>query len=270
VFELLIVSDYTNRMKQVGKMAVCLAAALMLQAAARADDAALSGNPYASIVARNVFGLNPPAPVDQTQIEAPVKIMPNGIMSIFGRLQVLFKATTPPKPGQPSKDEFYTLAEGQRQDDIEVTHIDEKSAIVTFNNHGVIQQLPLTKAPALTISVPPAAPPAAPTPFQNFRPNWRRSNNGGNQGFNNGGDVSSASSADSNLRTVPSRGGYSISPQPQNSVSGLSFDDQQAIIAANHAQAVSAGSPTAALFPPTKYDQAAGLPPPPVPGQSSQ
>ena len=46
--------------------------------------------------------------------------MPNGIMSIFGQLQVLFKVAIPAKAEQPAKDESYILSEGQRQDEIEV------------------------------------------------------------------------------------------------------------------------------------------------------
>jgi hypothetical protein len=101
----------------VGKIAVCLAIKLVLTTSTHAEDVASPQNPYAPIVVRNVFGLNPPP---------PPKITSNGIMSIFGQLQVLFKVADP-RPGLPVKDEFYTLSEGERQDDIEVTHIDEKT-----------------------------------------------------------------------------------------------------------------------------------------------
>src|SRR5208282_3999681 len=102
-------------MKCLGKIAVCLAGGLMLHISARADGAiAPNGNPYTPIVVRNVFGLNPPPtnnPVNPDDV--PLKITPNGIMSIFGQLQVLFKVA--PKPGQPpgTKDASYVLSEGQ-------------------------------------------------------------------------------------------------------------------------------------------------------------
>ena len=64
-------------------------------------------------------------------------------MSIFGQLQVLFKVAGTAKPGQPAKDDSYILSEGQRQDEIEVIHIDEKASLVTFNNHGTVQEIPL-------------------------------------------------------------------------------------------------------------------------------
>ena len=108
-------------------------------------------NPYKSIVARNMFGLVPiptNPPVDPASLVPPPKITPNGIMTIFGRLQVLFKVAGEAKPGVPAKDESYVLSEGDRQDDIEVQKIDEKAAIITFNNHGVIQELPLVAASA--------------------------------------------------------------------------------------------------------------------------
>src|SRR6267378_3533011 len=138
---------YTYIMNHTGKIAVGLAGALAFTASLRADDVVLPGNPYAPVVARNIFGLNPAPAVDPNAatVEPPVKITPNGIMSIFGQLQVLFKVAG--KPG--GKDAFYTLGEGQRQDDIEVTKINENKGIVTFNNHGIVQELPLTAAPAL-------------------------------------------------------------------------------------------------------------------------
>ena len=113
--------------------------------------AAPTDNPYAPIVTRNMFGLVPiptNPPVDPATLIPPPKITPNGIMTIFGRLQVLFKVAGDAKPGSPAKDESYVLCEGDRQDDIEVQKIDEKAATITFNNHGVIQELPLVAASA--------------------------------------------------------------------------------------------------------------------------
>jgi hypothetical protein len=124
--------------------------ALALVTAARADEAA-SDNPYGAIVSRNVFGLvpiptNPPA--DTTPPVPPLKITPNGIMDIFGSLQALFKVAEPAKAGQPAHDESYVLGEGESQDDIEVTKIDKVAGVVTFNNHGVVQELPLVAGTA--------------------------------------------------------------------------------------------------------------------------
>ena len=171
-------------MKRVGIIALCLASGLAVGVSLRAEDAALPGNPYAVVVARNIFGLNPPPVVDPnaTVVEPPVKIVPNGIMSIFGQLQVLFKVAA--KPG--GKDASYMLSEGQSQDDIEVVKINEKAAIVTFNNHGIPQELPLVvTAPTPTPSAPTGGNPAAPTIAPGIAPGAALVENAGNSPFMN-------------------------------------------------------------------------------------
>jgi hypothetical protein len=148
-------------MKRLGKIAVCLAGGLALNAGLRAagpaaaDNSAnnpLPDNPYAAIAIRNIFGLNPPVVVTNDPnalLEASLpKITPTGIMGVFGNWQVLLKVAPPAKPGPPAKDEYYILSEGQRQDDIEVIKIDEKRSLVTFDNHGFTQELPLANPSA--------------------------------------------------------------------------------------------------------------------------
>jgi hypothetical protein len=132
-------------MKCAGKILICLTGGLVFNTSLRADDVVLPGNPYAPVVVRNIFGLNPPPVFDPNASTAqpPVKITPNGIMSIFGELQVLFKVG-----GKPPGQDAYTLSEGEQQDDIEVVKIDEKAGVVTFNNHGIVQALPLVAATA--------------------------------------------------------------------------------------------------------------------------
>ena len=180
-------------MNRSGKITICLLGGLVLTAGVRAQDAALSGDPYAVVVARNIFGLNPPPPPNANPQDAnpPPKITPNGIMTILGDLQVLFKVAGAPKPGgPPPADESYILSEGQRQDEIEVVKIDEKNSIVTFNNHGETQTLPLlTTLPSST----PAAAPAGPGGGRPGGPGGRYSpgfvNPGGGPGSRNrGGD----------------------------------------------------------------------------------
>ena len=146
VFTRLPVRDIIGNMNHSGKFTACLLGGLALIAGVRAEDVLSPGDPYAIVVARNIFGLNPPPPLNANSqnTDPPPKITPNGIMTIFGELQVLFKVAGAPKPGgPPPTDESYILSEGQRQDDIEVVKIDEKNSIVTFNNHGETQQLPL-------------------------------------------------------------------------------------------------------------------------------
>src|ERR1700744_131841 len=102
-------------------------------------DSLVSGNPYTPIIDRNIFNLvpmptNDPA-ANAKPPEPPAKITPNGIMTIFGQLQVIFKVATPTKPGAPAQDHSYVMSVGERQDDIEVSKIDESSRTITFNNH---------------------------------------------------------------------------------------------------------------------------------------
>jgi len=112
-----------------------------------ASDVAFSESPYAQIGARGVFGLSQSAlPATPTiQSEPLPKITPNGIISIFGNAQTLFKIADN-QPGRPALEKSYILAEGQFEGDVEVIKIDAKNAVVTFNNHGTIQIIPLAVA----------------------------------------------------------------------------------------------------------------------------
>jgi len=269
-------------MTRLGKIAVCLAGGLVLCTGARAQNVALAGNPYQPIVVRNVFGLNPipistNPPVDTTL----PKITPNGIMSIFGQLQVLFKVA--PKPGEKdAKEQSYVLSEGQQQDDIEVVHIDEKESLVTFNNHGTVQELPLANAPALNTPAPgpggggggggvlptrlggnrPGPGMGGGSPVTRFggqgrgpgSPGGNPMNAGMGNNYNNAG---MGGNSQLGSAVVPSRfsrnatTGYTGQPQAQ---SALSPDDQMVLMAAQRAQALQNNPTTAPLFPPTPYD----------------
>ena len=256
-------------MKRLGKIAVCLASGLVLNAGARAGDAVLPNNPYVPIVIRNVFDLKllPTNDVNATQADPPPKITPNGIMSIFGQLQVLFKVAVPAKAGQPAKDEPYILSEGQRQDEIEVIKIDEKNSLVTFNNHGTVQELPLARANA-----PAGSAPGGSAPSQNLAaPNGNNSGRGHFGGRPGGGGFGAAqyrgAGNDANQNPnpqsiIPTSAGYSGQQQPQNTISP---EVQMIMIAAQHAKAQQEGDRTAAIFPPTPIDAEAGVAPPPPP-----
>jgi len=82
-------------------------------------------------------------------------------MTIFGSTQVIFKVAAKPKPGQPAKEDSHVLREGEREDDIEVVKINVKDSIITFNNHGKIQELPLVAASSSSGPAPGAGPGAA-------------------------------------------------------------------------------------------------------------
>jgi hypothetical protein len=263
---------YLRIMKRLGKIVVCLAGGLLLSAGARAENGVLPNNPYAPIVVRNIFALNPLPPVDAAPPgDPPPKITPNGIMSIFGQLQVLFKVAGTAKPGQPAKDEAYILSEGQRQDEIEVTHIDEQASLVTFNNHGTVQELPLIKANPPAVSTPTPAqgrlvPPnlTAPNGENNSRIPSRLGGGPGAARNRSRGDGSP-------LTTVPTPGSYGQSGQsgqiyqPQQNTMTPEAQVTQAIIAeAQRAQWQKEGNPAAAVIPPTvlmPQNRPGGMPP---------
>jgi hypothetical protein len=246
--------------KRLGKIVVCLASGLVLSAGARADDAVLPDNPYAPIVARNIFHLNPPQAADAaTDATPPPKITPTGIMTIFGTRQTLFTVDSVSKPGQPGKTGSYILGEGQRQDDVEVTRINEESGVVTFNNHGTVQEIPLAKAPEVSTPMP-AQGRLVPTP----KVQTPNGNNSGRGRFGVRPDAARnrGGGADSVLTTVPPSAGYSGQQQPRNT---MTPEVQMIIIAAQHAKAQQDGDPAAVIYPPTQIDADAGVVPPPSP-----
>jgi hypothetical protein len=136
--------------KRLQEITICLAVGLVLGTNANGNEALATVNPYASIALRNVFDLNPPAAavVTATPDKAQSKITLNGIISIFGRLQALFKVNGIEQSGQPSKEGAYMLDENESEDGVMVLHIDAQAETVTFNNHGIVQEIPLASAPA--------------------------------------------------------------------------------------------------------------------------
>jgi len=162
---------------------------LALVLSTRADeDQAAAANPYAGIVERNMFALVPiptNPPVDPTPPDPPIKITPNGIMDVFGQLEVIFKAAMPAKGKEAAHDQSYVMAEGERQDDIEVVKIDNKTAVITFINHGIKQDLALADTPNITA---PAASPGGGVPMpRGGGPGGRGGFNGGNGPMNHPG-----------------------------------------------------------------------------------
>ena len=247
----------------------------LFAAAAPAVAAEPADQPYATIVERNVFGLVPiptNAPVDPNPAPPPPKITPNGIMTVFGKLQVLFKVAEPAKGTTPAKDESYVMSEGDRQNEIEVQKIDEAKAVITFNNHGVIQQLPLVASTAAS-GGPPAG--AAAT---SFAPPGMSVG-----GFSGGGPMgalgmagrfgrnrpqpsaaapppspdASASQPFSTEGMTPTIGGYVNSKgifQPA-AATPMSPEEQTLMIEAQRMKYQQEGNPIANMLPPTKMTQ---------------
>ena len=236
---------------------------------APAAASAASGNPYESIVTRNVFGLNPIPPSVPVQAQIgppPPKITLTGITTIFGPAEALFKVAGVVRNGRP-QDESYIFTEGEAQDDVEVTKIDTNKMIVSFMNHDVPQDIPLADGVASSGSAP-AAPswPGQPggRKFGRFRPlgggnpggfqpqsynstyGGGSGDNGAQNGYNN---PFNSNGQQSNYHDL----GANISP----TVSQLSPEDQAALVAAAHAQAEQNNDPTAPMFPPTQFDDEA-------------
>ena len=270
-------------MARYRKFVIWFAGWLALNAGLCLSVGALSGNPYEPIITRNIFDLNPPQAVTSAPVEPPSKITLNGIMNIFGTRQALFYVEVPPRPPAPATQKSYVLSEGQQQDDIEVTRIDEKKGVVTFNNHGVEQEIPLVKAAPITTPTPVvmntfAPPVGAPNGYANNggmnsarfgnrfgqnggmndgrsfgNNNGNSGNNGGNFGNNNGSFGNSGGNfANSGFGSA---GGSSTGGPAQRP---LSQEEQTLLIIAQKSQAKQAGDPIWQIFPPTEADQEAG------------
>lgn len=245
-----------------------------------APDNTLSGNPYASIVTRNVFGLNPIPPSQPVETPAgppPPKITLTGITTIFGPPEALFKVAGVVRNGKPPQDESYIFTEGEEQDEVEVTKIDTTKNIVSFMNHGVQQDIPLTDGVA-SGGTAPSAPswPGQPgmrkvrrfgafggNPGGGFQTqSYNSSYGGGNNGSQNANGAYNGNGQQSNYHDL----GANISP----AISQLSDEDQQALVAAAHAQAVQDNNPNMppGIFPPTQFDPQAGVPPQGTPGDA--
>lgn len=128
-------------------MLICTVAGVALCTSGNAVTSDASGNPYQGIVDRNVFGLKspPPPPDPEANKPPPPKIFLTGITTILGNKRALLKTTPPAKPGEPAKEQSFTLGEGQREGEIEVLEINEKACTVKVNDYGTITTLDFDK-----------------------------------------------------------------------------------------------------------------------------
>ena len=109
--------------------------------------AVAADNPYVKIVDRNVFGLKPPAPPPSPESlrPPPPKITLTGITTIGGVKRVLMRVPLPARPPEPAKEESFMMTEGQRDGEIEVLEIDERTGTVRIKNYGSEMTLNLDK-----------------------------------------------------------------------------------------------------------------------------
>ena len=223
--------------------------------------AAPAVTPYEAIVGRNVFGLKPPTVVptvtEEPAVPAP-KIRLQGLTTILGRRQVLFKASLPAKPGEPAREQASVLSEGDREGEITVLEIDELNGTVKFNNYGYVMTLnmkddadkpPATAAVPAGLPQPGVVPPPGlsglpvPKPFSAPPP-----------GVPMPGNIPSRS-----LRTSPtgagvpgaSLGGNTTAHTPTPTGPPLSQEEQEVLIEVRRQQYKDQGDPTALVMPPT-------------------
>lgn len=148
-------------MSHFGKITLCSVIGICF--VARAEDVGPAYNPYSEIADRNVFSLSQPSPPAPflSPTESPPKIMPDGIITIFGRPQVLFKVVSlQNSPGTRTSETSCVLSAGEQQDGVKVLQIDTVSGVVTFDNHGVIQKIPLVNFSVTATGTKPPPTPA--------------------------------------------------------------------------------------------------------------
>ena len=227
---------------------------LFLTVAAEAVTSPSSGNQYQGIVDRNVFNLRPPPPpvnpADLVKKEPPPKITLDGITTILGKKET-FLTVPGTKPGTPAQT--LMLAEGQAEDDVEVTSIDERAGVVKVVNHGDVETLDFdhngTKPPAPTtptgpVTIPPIPAPAPagvqPSPFPNvIRPIRTLPTRSPGGPFGGGGGPIGGSIG-------------SINSGPQNQ-SPLTPEQTEMWIETQRLKAIQENDPIAQILPPTEH-----------------
>jgi hypothetical protein len=129
--------------------------------------AASTAEIYQQIPARNLFGLHEPI-VKPPETIAPVlpKVTLTGITTMGSKLAFL-KVQSQSKPGeQPQGDLSLMLAEGQREEGVEILEINERTGTVRINNSGTEMTIGFDKdAGKVTSNPPPGAGPKHPPPY---------------------------------------------------------------------------------------------------------
>ena len=125
-------------MKLANRILLCLLSGWVLSPSSRAATVEPQEHPYQNIPAANVFRLRFPLP----EQPPPPKITLQGITTVLGPY-VLFKVRMPGKPPEPAKEIACMLREGEREGEIEVVEINEKTGTAKFRNHGIEQVLVL-------------------------------------------------------------------------------------------------------------------------------
>jgi hypothetical protein len=160
-----------------GRPLMCILSVFVLGTATHVIARDTSGTtPYQGIVERNVFGLKPPPPPTALVPDTPPppRIILQGVTTFMGVKRALMKVLMPPKPPDPAKEVPLTLAEGQREGEVEVLEINDKpgNIFVKVSDYGTITNLNFENNGIKTASTPgpggqPAPPGFVPPPTAN-------------------------------------------------------------------------------------------------------
>ena len=247
-------------MTRTVKLLTSLAGGLMLCASVGAVVADSGDNPYAGIVERTLFGLKPPAaPVDPASIKPPPpKITLTGITTILGKKRALMKVVLPGvKPGQPPTEASLMLAEGQRDGEIEVLGVDMKEGMVRVDDYGTVTNLTFEKdgvkaggpgptQPGIVGAAPWPQPEVNPYAARGVPPRTLRTPT---QSATGTGNAPASYGA-----TAPAQPAFNTTVNAasvQQPAQQMDPEQIAVLIEANHAVAVAAGDPVAAILPPT-------------------
>ncbi|MBU6399731.1 MAG: hypothetical protein KGS61_05385 [Verrucomicrobia bacterium] len=190
-----------------------------------------ASNPYLVIVDRNAFGLKPPPPPPEPKVNKPPEnhtVKFTGISRDATGRKAYLIVQDPVKPGQQPTPQYYCLAEGERQGDIEVKAINEAAETVTilngnetltlnFKDHGNTAS-PQPAAPPPRPGALPGAPPAPgvpPAPGLAYPPGYRGYPPGRTPGTGPSQAVNAAAGADSMSQTLPTRDLRTMTGVPQ-------------------------------------------------------
>jgi hypothetical protein len=248
-------------MRLAGHFMVGLAVLGGFAMAVQADDLAVASNPYSTITERNVFALVPiPPPPDPSTLVAPAdpppKITIQGMMTLFGKPQVLFKFTLKAPAGQQPKEESFVLSEGERQEDVEVTKIDMVGKTASFINHGIAQDVALSDTAKLTGPAPSPVMGGMPSPAVGGIP-LPSGGNGGMPmmgGMRGRGVMGTRPGSDGSNPGVGAAGPGGVIPQsndPANASDNLTAEERAILIEAQRGVLKQQNNPAAAILPPT-------------------
>jgi hypothetical protein len=268
--------EYVRRMNWVEKPVLFGLGGILVAVMGRADVTEPPANPYQVILDRNPFGLKPaPAlPVGPTNPVEQVNVKLTGFTSDSpGSWKAWLMI--PARPGGNPNPQYLSLAEHEKQGDIEVVEINEKESTVKILNGGTQVELNIKDHGLPTPPSAPLLPAGPPHPLPGVGPTPGIVPATGTPGFKTAGATPGTPGYDANMaarygmqpstatanpavRTIPTRNVRTspMVPQAQNTAAPIDPAVQRIMMEAQRAQAEKQGIP----YPPL----------PPVPGQTGR